>query len=180
MHGGRGLVRVGLFTRFDLTVLVAEPTRKSIGVYRQWREYAAGYDVALRVVGNKVLAQDDVAFLRDQVGDDLLAWIGQEPAIRAMEQGRPFDLADLGQETSSALTVLHAALDARVKDSAGTPIRPPSSTSRTLVPGQTRLPGSTWQPRSIPTSRSPDPVVFGPRELTGSRPMRGNRLGRPG
>ena len=30
----------GLFTRFDLTVLVAEPTRKGIGVYRQWRDYA--------------------------------------------------------------------------------------------------------------------------------------------
>ena len=44
----------GLFTRFDLTFLVAEPTRKGVGVYRQWSEYAAGYDVALAVVGNKV------------------------------------------------------------------------------------------------------------------------------
>ena len=26
----------GMFTRFDLTFLVAEPTRKGIGVYRQW------------------------------------------------------------------------------------------------------------------------------------------------
>jgi CO dehydrogenase maturation factor len=32
----------GLFTRFDLTVLVAEPTRKGISVYRQWQGYAAG------------------------------------------------------------------------------------------------------------------------------------------
>ena len=29
----------GLFTRFDLTVLVAEPTRKGISVYRQWQGY---------------------------------------------------------------------------------------------------------------------------------------------
>jgi len=41
----------GLFTRFDLTVLVAEPTRKGISVYRQWRDYAEGYDVAIAVAG---------------------------------------------------------------------------------------------------------------------------------
>ena len=44
----------GMFTRFDLTFLVAEPTRKGVGVWRQWSEYADGYDVALAVVGNKV------------------------------------------------------------------------------------------------------------------------------
>ncbi len=40
----------GMFTRFDLTFLVAEPTRMGVGVYRQWSEYADGYDVALAVV----------------------------------------------------------------------------------------------------------------------------------
>src|ERR1700740_640236 len=54
----------GLFTRFDLTVLVAEPTRKGVSVYRQWQGYAAGYDVAVVVAGNKVAAEQDVAFLR--------------------------------------------------------------------------------------------------------------------
>ena len=44
----------GLFTRFDLTVLVAEATRKGISVYRQWQGYAAGYDTALALDGNKV------------------------------------------------------------------------------------------------------------------------------
>jgi hypothetical protein len=33
----------GLFTRSDLTVPVAEPTRKGISVYRQWQDYSAGY-----------------------------------------------------------------------------------------------------------------------------------------
>ena len=44
----------GLFTRFDLTILVAEPTLRGISVWRQWQDYAAGYDVALAVAGNKV------------------------------------------------------------------------------------------------------------------------------
>ncbi len=106
----------GLFTRFDLTVLVAEPTRKGISVYRQWQDYAAGYDVALAVAGNKVQSMDDVGFLREHAGADLVAWFGHEPAIRAMDQGRPFSPADLSPATTSALAVLQAMLDDQHKD----------------------------------------------------------------
>jgi CO dehydrogenase maturation factor len=106
----------GMFTRFDLTFLVAEPTRKGIGVYRQWQEYAAGFDVALAVIGNKVQGEQDVAFLREHAGGDLLAWFGYEPAVRATEQGRPFGLGDLAAGTRAGLAALQAAVDARVKD----------------------------------------------------------------
>jgi len=106
----------GLFTRFDLTVLVAEPTRKGLSVYRQWQDYAAGYNVAVVVAGNKVHSEEDVAFLCRHAGDDLLTWIGHEPAIRTMEQGRPFGLADLGTQTMAGLTVLHHTLDAQSRD----------------------------------------------------------------
>jgi CO dehydrogenase maturation factor len=106
----------GMFTRFDLTVLVAEPTRKGIGVYQQWRRYASGYDVAVAVVGNKVASDEDVAFLREHVGEDLLTWFGHEPAVRALEQGRPFELDDLGQATRDGLDIVGSALDAQVKD----------------------------------------------------------------
>jgi CO dehydrogenase maturation factor len=106
----------GMFTRFDLTFLVAEPTRKGVGVYRQWSEYADGYDVALAVVGNKVQHQPDADFLREHVGDGLLACFGHEPGLRAMEQGRPFDLADLGPGARPALQTLQDTVDAQVKD----------------------------------------------------------------
>jgi CO dehydrogenase maturation factor len=106
----------GMFTRFDLTVLVAEPTRKGIGVYRQWRDYAAGFDVALGVAGNKAQTAFDVEYLREHAGAQLLTWFGHEPAVRAMEQGRPFDLADLAPATHAGLAALQAALDAQVKD----------------------------------------------------------------
>jgi CO dehydrogenase maturation factor len=106
----------GLFTRFDLTFLIAEPTRKSLGVYQQWSEYAQGYGVALAVAGNKVQDPQDEAFLREHAGGDLLTWFGYEPAVRAMEQGAPLGLGELGQGTRSALGVLQGALDARVRD----------------------------------------------------------------
>jgi CO dehydrogenase maturation factor len=106
----------GMFTRFDLTFLVAEPTRKGVGVYRQWTEYAADYDVALALVGNKVHEPTDEVFLREKVGDALLTCVGDSAAVRALEQGRRFGLSDLTDRDQMALATMRAAVDARVKD----------------------------------------------------------------
>jgi CO dehydrogenase maturation factor len=106
----------GMFTRFDLTFLVTEPTRKGVSVYRQWTDYAADYDVALKVIGNKVHGPDDVAFLREHVGDALLGCVGDSRAVRAMEQGRPFAMADLADADRQVLATMRGAVDARPKD----------------------------------------------------------------
>jgi CO dehydrogenase maturation factor len=106
----------GLFTRFDLTILVAEPTRKGVSVYRQWQGYAAGFDLPVALVGNKVTSPDDTAFLREQAGEEPAAVVGYEPAVRAMEQGRPFRLDDLSPDTAAALAAIKARLDAVPRD----------------------------------------------------------------
>ncbi|MFE0729485.1 ATP-binding protein [Streptomyces antibioticus] len=96
MTAGSDSFASGMFTRFDLTYLVAEPTRKGVSVYRQYKEYARDFGVELRVVGNKVQGQDDLDFLRAEVGDDLLVTVGHSDWVRAMEKGRPprFDLLE--------------------------------------------------------------------------------------
>ncbi|GAA4233179.1 hypothetical protein GCM10022254_35020 [Actinomadura meridiana] len=114
MTAGADTFASGLFTRFDLMFLVAEPTRKGVSVYRQYTEYARNYDVAIRVVGNKVQIDEDVAYLREHVGGDLLTWIGQSAAVRAFEQGR--DGVPLEDANTAALDRLRAEVDARVKD----------------------------------------------------------------
>jgi CO dehydrogenase maturation factor len=111
MTAGADTFASGLFTRFDLMFLVAEPTRKGVGVYRQYTEYARDYDVAITVVGNKVQGEDDVAYLREHVGDDLLTWLGQSAAVRALEQGRGG--VELEASDRGALDTMLAALDAR-------------------------------------------------------------------
>ncbi|GGS74521.1 ATP-binding protein [Planobispora rosea] len=116
MTAGADSFASGLFTRFDMTFLVAEPTRQGVGVYRQYRDYAADYGVPIAVVGNKVHGPGDVAFLREHVGDDLLVCLEHSPAVRAMEQGRPFTLDDLEPVNAEALTVLLKHLDAQEKD----------------------------------------------------------------
>jgi CO dehydrogenase maturation factor len=116
MTAGAESFASGMFTRFDLTFLVAEPTRKGVGVYQQWTGYAADYDVAMAVLGNKVTDAADVAFLRDRVGPDLLACFGQSAAVRAMDQGRPFDLGALADADLAVLGRMVEAVDAREKD----------------------------------------------------------------
>lgn len=112
MTAGSDSFASGMFTRFDMTFLVAEPTRKGVSVYRQYKEYARDFGVALKVVGNKVQGQDDVDFLRAEAGDDLLVTVGHSDWVRAMEKGRPprFDL--LEDTNRRALGTLQAAADA--------------------------------------------------------------------
>ncbi|EIV92369.1 ATP-binding protein [Frankia sp. QA3] len=116
MTAGADAFASGLFTRFDRTFLVAEPTRKGIGVYRQYRDYTAGFDIPLSVIGNKISGPDDVAFLRDQVGDDLLVCLEHSPAVRAMEQGRLVAIGDLEQANLTALAQIRHAVDSTPRD----------------------------------------------------------------
>ncbi|MFG2937965.1 ATP-binding protein [Streptomyces sp. NPDC048282] len=112
MTAGSDSFASGMFTRFDITFLVAEPTRKGVSVYRQYKEYARDFGVVLKVVGNKVQGQDDLDFLRAEVGDDLLVTVGHSDWVRAMEKGRPprFDL--LEDDNARALRILKIATDA--------------------------------------------------------------------
>ncbi|WP_269855206.1 ATP-binding protein [Streptomyces sp. RPT161] len=112
MTAGSDSFASGMFTRFDMTFLVAEPTRKGVAVYRQYKEYARDFEVDLRVVGNKVQSQDDVSFLRDEVGDDLFTTVGHSDWVRAMEKGRPPRFELLEQPNRQALQALHQAADA--------------------------------------------------------------------
>ncbi|MFD8717958.1 ATP-binding protein [Streptomyces sp. NPDC059629] len=112
MTAGSDSFASGMFTRFDITFLVAEPTRKGVSVYRQYKEYARDFGVVLKVVGNKVQGQDDIDFLRAEVGGDLLVTVGHSDWVRAMEKGRPPRFELLEDANSRALHTLKVAADA--------------------------------------------------------------------
>lgn len=116
MTAGADAFASGMFTRFDLMLLIAEPTLRSVSVLRQYRHYARDHDVAIAVVGNKVHAAEDVDFLRDHTGGSLLTWLGSSSMVRAMEKGRPTSLDDLEPGNLAALARIRDAVDARPKD----------------------------------------------------------------
>ncbi|MFF7333052.1 ATP-binding protein [Streptomyces sp. NPDC008150] len=117
MTAGADAFASGLFARFDMTFLVAEPTRKGVSVYRQYRDHAREFGIPLAVVGNKVSGEDDLLFLKEEVGDDLLTHLVHSPWVRSAEQGRAAAGFDgLEPHNRHALTVLRDAVDARPKD----------------------------------------------------------------
>ncbi|THA47604.1 ATP-binding protein [Streptomyces sp. A1136] len=111
MTAGSDSFASGMFTRFDMTFLVAEPTRKGVSVYRQYKEYARDYGIALKVIGNKVQGPEDIEFLRDEVGDDLLVTVGHSDWVRAMERGHPAAFELLEASNRLALQVLQDAAE---------------------------------------------------------------------
>jgi CO dehydrogenase maturation factor len=116
MTAGADAFASGLFTRFDRTFVVCEPTVRAVGVYRQYLDYAADFEVAVTVIGNKVADEADEAFLRAQVGPDLLACLGVSRHVRAAEQGRPGPIADLEPANRAVLDAMRQAVDATPRD----------------------------------------------------------------
>ncbi|MGW7170892.1 ATP-binding protein [Streptomyces sp. NPDC054884] len=111
MTAGADAFASGLFARFDMTFLVAEPTRRGVSVYRQYRDHAREYDIPLAVVGNKVTGEDDLLFLKEEVGDDLLTHVALSPWVRSAERGAP--KGELEEHNRHALDVLRSTVDAR-------------------------------------------------------------------
>lgn len=116
MTAGADSFASGLFTRFDLTVLVCEPTARGVGVYRQYFEYASDFDVRLAVVGNKVCDIEDETFLGEQVGDQLIASFGRSAHVRAAEKGKPRPINELEPANLDVLAKIKAELDSIPKD----------------------------------------------------------------
>jgi CO dehydrogenase maturation factor len=111
MTAGADAFASGLFTRFDRTFIVCEPTVRSVGVYRQYLDYAAEFEVAVSVVGNKVADPADEAFLREQVGADLLACVGVSRHVRAAEQGHAGSIGELEPANRVVLDRLRSTVD---------------------------------------------------------------------
>lgn len=116
MTAGADSFASGLFTRFDVTFVVCEPTLRSVGVYRQYVDHAQGFDVEIVAVGNKVHDDEDLAFLQEQLGGDLLTWVTRSGHVRAAERGdgRPIDQLEVANRT--ALDTIRAKVDATPKD----------------------------------------------------------------
>lgn len=116
MTAGADAFASGLFTRFDITLLVVEPTVKSVGVYEQYRKYAEQYDVCIRVIGNKIEDESDIAFIREHVGDDLVAMFSHSQFIRTMEKGVVRPVSELEPENIVVLDTIIAEINAQEKD----------------------------------------------------------------
>jgi CO dehydrogenase maturation factor len=116
MTAGADAFASGLFTRFDVTFLVCEPTLRSVGVYRQYADYAKDFGIRLVVIGNKINDQDDVDFLRDQAGDDLVGWMESSRHVRAAERGTARPITELEPHNLDTLEAMLSTVDQTPRD----------------------------------------------------------------
>jgi CO dehydrogenase maturation factor len=116
MTAGADAFASGLFTRFDRTFIVCEPTVRAVGVYRQYLEYAADHQVAVSVIGNKVADAVEEDFLREHAGTHLLASVGLSRHVRAAERGHPRPISHLEPANRAVLDTMRATVDAIPRD----------------------------------------------------------------
>lgn len=116
MTAGADAFASGLFTRFDVTFLVVEPTLKSLAVHAQYRAYARDLGVTIEVVGNKIEDAVDAAFIAEHLGDRPVAMLGRSALVRASEKGQWLPFASLEAENRAALDAMVAVVDRQRKD----------------------------------------------------------------
>ena len=116
MTAGADSFASGLFTRFDVTFLVVEPTIKSVGVYEQYKKYARDYDVVIKIIGNKIEDQSDIDFIRQHVGDDLVATFYQSSFVKKTDRGQMLPLSKIETTNKKALKDIVSVIDTQKKD----------------------------------------------------------------
>ena len=106
MTAGADAFASGLFTRFDVTFLVVEPTTKSVSVYEQYKKYARDHDVVIKVIGNKV--EDD--------SDDLIATLHMSPFVKKIDRGETSGTEKLETRNEQALVSITSFIDTQEKN----------------------------------------------------------------
>ena len=116
MTAGADSFASGLFTRFDVTFLVVEPTVKSVSVYEQYKNFAKDFEVNIKVIGNKIESQDDVDFIKQYVGDDLIGAIYQSQFVKKIDRGQIVPLSELEVQNKKSVQDIISVIDNQKKD----------------------------------------------------------------
>ena len=119
MTAGADPFSTGIFTKFDITYIVVEPTQKSVDVFHQYTEYAKRFsDIPLdiRAIGNKVVDEEDRIFLEKNIGDKLEAMFSHSAYVRSLEKGTLLPIEELEPANKAVLDKIKTALDKKEKN----------------------------------------------------------------
>lgn len=104
-----------LHAQFDLTCLIVEPTKRSIEVYEKYKSLAqeAGTLENLRVIGNKVRNETDIAFIQTHCDEKtVLGYFADDDHIRHIDQtGEPLAATKLDPHNQKLLASIATILD---------------------------------------------------------------------
>lgn len=116
MTAGADSFASGLFTKFDLTVIVVEPTNKSAEVYKQYINYAKDKDLKIVALGNKIYTKEDEDFIISQIGKNPIANFHSSDYVRKAEKGNNEEISKLEKNNLDALNLILKELDLQEKN----------------------------------------------------------------
>lgn len=106
----------GMFTRFDLTCVVVEPTVQSLAVYDQYKKYSLGWGVKLAAVANKIDDQSDIDFITNHIQTEVMSCMYSSTYIKRLERGEVSTFSQLGTRGLLALDNIKTRLDSCKKN----------------------------------------------------------------
>lgn len=86
MTAGADWFSSGLFTKFDKTFLVVEPTRKSIDIFKQFKERSSQYNVDIEIIANKIENDEDLEYIVSLTNQKPVAVINKMASISKLER----------------------------------------------------------------------------------------------
>ena len=114
---GTDAVATSLWFAYDMRVIVVEPSKKSVQVYKDFISLLPGLAETTYVVGNKVEGAEDEAFLKAQVGADrLLGFIPLSRHLKRFEQGDVEALELFQSEQSAVFDRVLSVLESQKRD----------------------------------------------------------------
>lgn len=116
MTAGSDPYTSGMFSRFDVIIVALEPTLKSISIYDQCLQYGKDYNIPLFVVANKIEDTDDLEFVQNKVGDNLIAHMSFSKFVKEQERGKYKDISLLEQPNLDALQKIMDKIQSIPKD----------------------------------------------------------------
>jgi len=114
---GTDAVATSLWFAYDMRVVVVEPSKKSVQVYKDFIALLPELAATTYVVGNKVEGAEDEAFLKAQIGEDrLLGFIPLSRHMKRFEQGDTDALDKFQEEQSQVFDRILSTLMSQKRD----------------------------------------------------------------
>lgn len=96
---GTDSVGTSLFAVSDLNIFLVEPTKKSIGVFKDFLNITKKYDLRTYVIFNKIQTEDDLKFLNSEIPSQyIIGEIKHSNDLRLFEQNDPSGLQRFVQQ----------------------------------------------------------------------------------
>lgn len=80
-------VGTSMFNVSDLNVFVVEPTKKSVDVYKDFKNIVSNYGIDTYVIANKIKNNDDIDYIKRNIDEEyILGFINDSDDLRKFEQ----------------------------------------------------------------------------------------------